>query len=114
MYPDSAFFVILPVGLYLGLVLLPADRGSAASAVALGAATLFLIASVGARGGANDLLDREFQAFFAGTLTSAAAAALAYHRLSRARVSKWPWRAVGLILALGATGLISMILIGIL
>jgi hypothetical protein len=114
MYPDNALFVILPVGLYLGLVLLPADRGVQASAAALGAATLFLIASVGARGGANDLFDREFQAFFAGTLTSAAAAALAYHRLSRSRDAKWPWRAVGLVLALGAAVLISVILIGIL
>lgn len=112
MYPDSFLFVILPVGLYIGLVLLPSNPGLHVSAAVLGAAALFLTASSRSPATAV-LLDRELQAIFAGALTGAAAGAVAIHWLGCGRSGGWLWRAVGLGIALAATALITVALIGV-
>ena len=111
MYPDNLLFVLLPVGLYLGLALLPAEPGLRVSLAVLAAAALFLIASSGAPA-IPVLLEREFQAFFAGGLTGAAMGGVACHRLGRGRERIWLWRAAGLGIALLATALITVGLIG--
>jgi hypothetical protein len=112
MYPDSLLFFLLPVGLYLGLALLPAEPGLPVSLAVLAAAALFLFASAGAPA-TTVLLERDFQAFFAGGLTGAAAGAVACHRLGRGRAGIWLWRAAGLGIALAATALITVGLIGL-
>jgi hypothetical protein len=102
MWFDSPLGLLLPFGLFLGLVLLRPGPGLRASLAALGLAALYLLASVGAPRVANFSLDREIEALYAGALTGAAVGAVAYHRLSPG----WLWRAAGFAIAAAATALI--------